>query len=82
MTGPALKHYRSFRVHIIETGQERKTDTVDVFPTKVVGLSRGHLQVTLDSRDLVSQLHSQLRWQLNQLLARLRSMAFVRLTFS
>ena len=45
MTGPALKHYRSFRVHIIETGQERKTDTVDVFPTKVMlpGSSLGEI---------------------------------------
>lgn len=45
MLGPALKHYRSFRVHIIETGQERKTDTVDVFPTKVMlpGSSLGEI---------------------------------------
>ncbi len=45
MLGPAPKHYRSFRVYIIETGQERKTDTVDVFPTKVMlpGASLGEL---------------------------------------
>ena len=45
MLGPATKHYRSYRVHIIETGQERKTDTVDVFPTKVMlpGSSLGEL---------------------------------------
>ena len=45
MLGPAHKHYRSFRVYVIETGQERKTDTVDVFPTKVMlpGSSWGEL---------------------------------------
>ena len=45
MLGPARKHYRSYRVYIIETGKERTTDTVDVFPTKVMlpGSSLGEL---------------------------------------
>ena len=58
--GPALHHYRCYRVYIAETRGERIADTLVWFPTK------GHTPMSLSTdlaiaaaRDLIADLQSQ-----------------------
>jgi hypothetical protein len=56
-TGPALEHYRCYRVYINKTRSERVAETVDFFPTE--------LKVAFpSSRDLESEAEKQLTYAL------------------
>jgi hypothetical protein len=57
--GPALKHYRSYRVWITETGRERIADTLAWFPTQVVMPTASSAEVAAAAaRDLITALQN------------------------
>ena len=80
--GPALEHYRFYRVYVTNTRAERNSDTIDFFPqhTKVPSIAANDAS-TIAAQEIVAALSDpkpNISWEKvgNRKLAALRSLTY------